>query len=305
MISVITRTYNRADTIERTIKSVLAQDYSGWELIIVNDGSTDNTLEVISKYSDPRIRVINHSENLGMAAAFHTGLNDIRGIWFTLLDSDDEMVQEALTTMLSVTSTIDPEIDAITCNCIDSVTGSFSGTGLDRDQFLDSETIIEKCRGEFWGLTKTTLLPDRNNEMYLGAVWHKINKVAKRYYLHQGLRIYHTENEDRISVASNHLISKEKIIRRYNTFISILSEKEFLQDYKKHGQDFYRDLHYTMGVFFIENNFRRQAWNCIRQVATINGGKYKLLILIIGYLFGKGTISGLKKMKRKYYQIVK
>ena len=76
-ISIITASYNYADYIEETLKSVLKQTYQDWELIIVDDGSTDNSLSVANFYSakDNRIRVISQ-ENAGVSAA---GLVDTSG----------------------------------------------------------------------------------------------------------------------------------------------------------------------------------------------------------------------------------
>ena len=300
MISIITRTFNRAQTLPRAINSILDQDYNDIELIIVNDGSTDNTNEVIKQYNDRRIRVVNHSENKGMAAAFHTGLDNIRGEWFTLLDSDDEMVPGALTTMLKVLIDVNPDINAITCNCIDSSTEKFSGKGLEGDQYLDAKTIIQNCRGEFWGLTKTSLLPERNNEQYLASVWNKINKIANRYYIHKGLRIYHTVSNDRYSNGSSHM-SGRAFQRRYNTFLSILDDKELLSDYKKWGKDLYRNLHYSMAVFFIQFGDRKLARYCIKEVAIMPESIFKSTILVLGYIFGKKTFDNLKTMKRKLF----
>lgn len=295
MISVITRTYNRAQTICRAVESVLNQDYRDLELIIVDDGSNDNTLEILSEYSDPRIRIIKHAVNKGMAAAFHTGLDNIKGEWFTLLDSDDEMKPYALSTLLQIPREIDCCINAITCNCIDSSTGEFSGKGLSADQYLDAVTILQKCRGEFWGLTKTELLPIRNSELYLASVWNKINKVATRYYIHKGLRIYHTESNDRYSVHDTKP-SDQSTLRRYQTYLSILSDKELLSDYKKWGPDFYCALHYTMGKFFLDNDYKELARHCLKEVRSTKCDIRKLTLLYARQLLG-GKIFNLLRPK--------
>ena len=87
--SVIVPTYNRAHLISETIESVLAQTFKDFELIIVDDGSTDNTKEVIHKYlSDPRVKYI-YQENKERAAARNNGIRNSTGEWIALLDSDD------------------------------------------------------------------------------------------------------------------------------------------------------------------------------------------------------------------------
>ena len=162
-VSIIMAAYNRADTLPRAINSVLCQDMPDWELIIVDDGSTDNTRAIIESYlsKDSRIRAAFHECNLHVNAAKNTGFDLMHGEWFTTLDSDDEMVPSALSSMLRLLKTVDSSIDAITCNCLDSTTGKFSGHGLDHDQWIDFETLMTRCSGEHWGLTKRSLLGDQ------------------------------------------------------------------------------------------------------------------------------------------------
>jgi len=86
-VSVIIPTYNRSTLITETIDSVLAQTYLDFELIIVDDGSTDNTLEVLSMYGE-RIKII-QQDNQGQGSARNTGINSSRGELIAFLDSDD------------------------------------------------------------------------------------------------------------------------------------------------------------------------------------------------------------------------
>lgn len=88
--SIILRAYNAADVVSKSIESVIHQTYKNWELIIVNDGSTDNTAQIIEKYAhmDNRIRVI-HQENKGCLAATQTGIGNSVGDYLCLIDADD------------------------------------------------------------------------------------------------------------------------------------------------------------------------------------------------------------------------
>ncbi len=89
IFSIITPTYNRAWCIERAMKSVLAQDFQDWEMIIVDDGSTDNTKDIVEEYlSDARIRYF-YKENGGVGSARNIGIENARGKYFIFLDSDD------------------------------------------------------------------------------------------------------------------------------------------------------------------------------------------------------------------------
>ncbi len=90
LVSVIVPTYNRAYCICRTIDSVLKQTHQNWEVVLVDDGSKDNTAELIATTygSEPRIRYL-HQANAGVTAARNTGINAAHGNFVAFLDSDD------------------------------------------------------------------------------------------------------------------------------------------------------------------------------------------------------------------------
>lgn len=90
LVSIIMPSYNTAKFIEQTIKSVLAQTYTNWELIIVDDCSTDNTDKVVSSFlSDNRIRYYKNKVNSGAAVSRNRALRETNGKWIAFLDSDD------------------------------------------------------------------------------------------------------------------------------------------------------------------------------------------------------------------------
>ena len=99
-VSVIVTTYNRASMLPRAVDSVLAQTYEDYELIIVDDCSTDDTPEVTRTFVDPRIRIVRHPENRGGAAALNTGIRMARGECVAFLDDDDEWLQTKLARQL-------------------------------------------------------------------------------------------------------------------------------------------------------------------------------------------------------------
>jgi glycosyltransferase involved in cell wall biosynthesis len=88
LISVIVPAYNAEKTIRETIESVINQTFSDWELIVVNDGSQDNTVEVVSQIKDSRIKVFSY-ENAGLPASRNRGFDKAEGEFISFLDSDD------------------------------------------------------------------------------------------------------------------------------------------------------------------------------------------------------------------------
>ncbi|MCP4914945.1 MAG: glycosyltransferase [Oligoflexia bacterium] len=94
-ISIIIPTFNREKTIKRAINSVVAQTHSDWELIIIDDGSTDETKNIVDSFSDDRIQYF-YIENSGVSKARNFGIAKTRSDWIALLDSDDEWLPKKL-----------------------------------------------------------------------------------------------------------------------------------------------------------------------------------------------------------------
>lgn len=90
LVSIIMPSYNTGRFIKETIESVLAQSYPTWELIIVDDCSTDDTDDVVRQYlADKRIRYIKNDTNSGAAVSRNRALREAKGKWIAFLDSDD------------------------------------------------------------------------------------------------------------------------------------------------------------------------------------------------------------------------
>lgn len=91
LISIITPVFNSDKFVSETIKSIIDQTYPHWELILIDDGSNDNSVELIKSLikKDTRIRLILHSQNLGVAKARNTGIELAKGSYIAFIDSDD------------------------------------------------------------------------------------------------------------------------------------------------------------------------------------------------------------------------
>ncbi len=95
LVSIIMPAYNAEKTIKESIQSVLEQTYQEWELLIVNDGSMDNTVSVIESYDDKRIKLINQ-KNGGVSNARNNALRQANGVYIAFLDSDDLWLETKL-----------------------------------------------------------------------------------------------------------------------------------------------------------------------------------------------------------------
>ena len=96
LVSIIMPAYNASKYIAESVDSVLAQTYQNWELIIIDDGSKDNTAEIIGKYTDKRIKFYKNETNLGVSAARNKAIQIAQGSWTAFLDSDDKWSEEKL-----------------------------------------------------------------------------------------------------------------------------------------------------------------------------------------------------------------
>lgn len=98
--SVIISAYNLENYIERSINSVLNQDFKDYELIVVNDCSTDNTLEKIMKYEN-KVKIINNKKNMGLGAVRNIGISKAKGEYILHLDGDDTMYNKTVLTRIN------------------------------------------------------------------------------------------------------------------------------------------------------------------------------------------------------------
>lgn len=115
-ISIIIPVYNRADSILRCLDSVWRQTYQHYEVIVVDDGSVDNTLLLLKKITEKRFSVICHSCNKGPAEARNTGIKRARGDFIAFLDSDDEWFVDKLKLQVEVLKKSDnPEKTVVYC----------------------------------------------------------------------------------------------------------------------------------------------------------------------------------------------
>jgi glycosyltransferase involved in cell wall biosynthesis len=138
-VSVVCAVYNGSETIHVSIESVQSQTFQDWELILVNDGSKDQTVDIINRYSaaDARIRLVNNSRNMGQTASLNEGIKAARGTYIARIDADDFFAPDKLQKQVSFMEA-HPEITLCGTNalCADSDTGketviTFPETGQD------------------------------------------------------------------------------------------------------------------------------------------------------------------------------
>ncbi len=141
LVSVVIPTYERAALVGRAIRSVLGQTMGDFELIVVDDGSQDDTEAVVTAWRDARITFLKHDHNMGSSAARNTGIRRARGAYVALLDSDDEWLPAKLERQLALFERSSlPQLGAVNCGLI-----------IDRGEGLQLQSWAPSARGwVFW-----------------------------------------------------------------------------------------------------------------------------------------------------------
>jgi len=127
LVTVILPTFNRRQTIVRAIMSVLNQDYRNLELIVVDDGSTDDTAQLVSAIDDPRIRFIHLKDNAGASRARNVGLRAAKGELIAFQDSDDEWLHGKLARQVAAaTASADKDLAVFHVKIIQGIDNNYN-----------------------------------------------------------------------------------------------------------------------------------------------------------------------------------
>jgi len=295
-VSVIIPTYNRAYLLGRAIQSVLDQTYQDFEVIVVDDASSDNTEEVVKSFNDERIRYIRHVKNKGEAAARNTGIKIARGEYIASHDSDDEWLPEKLEKQMKVFETVSLDVGVV-------YTGFWRVKGnkrtyipLSRVTKKDGYIYGELLKGNFVG-TPTTLIKrvcferagmfdERLPHLVDWEMWLRISKIYRFKCITEPLVIvYYTL--DSISANRDALIEARKLIL------------------EKHFQDLKRDRRllashqYSVGNLLCQSGDMVQGRDYLLKAAKSCLFSIKYLIAAFVSLFGEGPYTKIVRLKRR------
>lgn len=167
MVSIIIPAYNASSYIDHIFTCLMRQTYSNLEIILVNDGSTDDTFDKGLKYAqaDTRVRIINQ-QNAGVSAARNRGLEEAHGEYICFIDVDDLVMDDYIETLFH--AALQGQCDVVCCGCIQT-TGSYSLEESGTYPTVKRNRLITEPRD---------LLSDycKNDEQYGCVVWAKILK---------------------------------------------------------------------------------------------------------------------------------
>ena len=216
-VSVIVPTHNRADLLPRAIDSVLAQTYGGYEIIIVDDCSSDDTPAVIAGFSDQRIRSLRHDRNRGQSAAINTGIAHARGEYIGFLDDDDEWLPTKLEGQVALLDAASPRV-ALVYGWMDRVDDS-SGRVI--------PAYRNTVEGDIFERTLSLSIPGPTIVLLIrSSVAREVGGMDESVLRHNDV--------DLIS----------RISRRYHAVVlpEVVAKAHFAHDYERMGEDTPRNL---------------------------------------------------------------
>ncbi len=293
MISIITPVYNAEKTLDKCIKSIIGQSYKDWELLLIDDGSIDDSLNICNKYahSDSRIRVF-HQANNGASSARNVGLDNARGEWIAFCDADDWVDENWLS--------------LFTSNACDSIQMIVQGFTAHNGTWHGENTGID-----FIGNAKTGILLLAQNKI-LGYLWPKLfnRNVINAHALRFNQQFSFREDEDFIlrylryapqmlcvsSSAYNYVLpdfsKKYQAADNFYPFLSIFSTlKEIYNDTTDNWllDDYAKEL--TQSLFFSFQNktkdrkqklrlYRKEVGRCVLNVANLSVFTKYILVFV-------------------------
>lgn len=215
LVSVIMPSYNTAKYIAESIESIMNQTYPYWELIIVDDCSTDNTDSVVKSYlSDTRIRYLKNEKNSGAAISRNYALREAKGKWIAFLDSDDVWLPEKLETQIAFMLENDYKF-----TCTDyriRLNGTWLPYVYTSPKVITRRKLFNYCYfstitviydREFVGLVQIENL--RKNNDY--AMWFEVTKKTPCYRFPECLSYYY-KHDDSVSGGSKWKLIKHHYI---------------------------------------------------------------------------------------------
>lgn len=141
MISVVIPLYNKATSISSTLECVLNQNFTDWEVVVVDDGSTDDSANIVGSMGDSRIRLI-RQPNAGVSAARNRGAIEAEGEFIAFLDADDEWDKYYLATQYELTQKY-PDCDVFAMNYeFQDINGKKTSTIINKLPFKDADGVL-------------------------------------------------------------------------------------------------------------------------------------------------------------------
>lgn len=290
-VTVLTPSFNRAHTLPRVFESLQNQTFRDFEWIVIDDGSTDSTRELVERFqkqADFSIRYY-HQENKHKFLTFFRGIDLAKGKYFSPLDSDDALLPHALELLTDTWKTISDEdnIVFVSTNCEDQ-NGKIIG-----DQFPVEPLICSifdmrykyKVKGDKWGMGKTDIYKKMKlNLSHLqgkgfipeGVFQYQFDQLGLHYCINKVCRIYFRDLEDEQSLANQFYDRKNAfgLAENYKTFLNTYANKIW-----SNPKTMIRNLGGYLKFSALDNRNMNQV------ISGITSGKLKVLSVTLYPIF--------------------
>ncbi|CAM4229270.1 glycosyltransferase [Zobellia roscoffensis] len=261
LLSVIIPVYNVAEYLDRCIESVIKQSYANLEIILIDDGSTDESWSICQAYKKKDNRIITLQQpNSGSSVARNTGLDIATGDYIAFIDSDDYIKQEMFQTMLSFALT--NNITVVECSLIQSNKNTNSEISSNGESFIETqeEAIERLIRDKNWSVWRRIYRSDvLSNLRFIPGKIHQdvfftidvLNKIEKQGYIAKAFYVYNTDNESITRSAYNikKLNAKDapyyvfNKTQQYNLLIRTLASKYLIRTLLSHYDRLFLNNH--------------------------------------------------------------
>ena len=284
-VSVVVPTYNSARFLGKAIQSVLDQTFQDWELIVVDDGSTDNTREVVAAFQDPRIHYV-HQENRGAAAALNAGIRLGRGAYVAFLGADDRWLAEKLALQVAQLDNLPLEVGLVYSDLHlldledDTILGRFLGgreppRGRVLSQLVRTEgSFLHPCasliRREVF--EKVGVFDEGLKTHEDWDLWIRIAAAYEVEALDMPLGVYgRRPSQLTKDVQQMYLDGVEAKLRVLHTYALRPADRRALRHYLAHH-------HYGYGIKSLSLGWRKEAWKAFLRSLRLRPGERKTYI---------------------------
>jgi glycosyltransferase involved in cell wall biosynthesis len=299
-VSIIITTYNRAPLLKRAISCALSQEYSDFDVLVIDDCSSDNTGEVVRDFSDNRIRYIRHSNNRGEAASRNTGIKESTGRYIAFLDSDDEWRPYKISREAEVLDNSSSLIGAVYCGLCEfrgnekihipyywvrKRQGDIYSELLGSNFISPSSILIKRECFDKVGLFDEAIRSFEDWDM-----WIRISRHYQFKYINEELVIKHFL-ADSVSANEDFVINGiEAVINKHYDELKI-NKSALSRAYQNIGH-----------ILFQQGQMRKGRDYIIRSMKT-GSSSAKSIIMIIISLLGRCVYTQISKFVRRIHNI--
>ena len=278
LITIIINVYNGEKFIKKCLDSIINQTYKNLEILIINDGSTDNTLKEIKKYKDKRIRVIT-TKNQGLSLSRNTGLDNAKGEYLYFVDVDDYIEKDTIEYLYKIIN--EKKVQIVSCNSID---------------VYDRNVKITQKKEEIKLLTKEEMLKkillSENNSI---AIWNKLmhKSIFKELRFEKGL-INDLAFTYKIVLLTDVFAFSNQVKYYYYRYSESISIKD-KDDFERNSQIYQVSLKRYNCIKKIYPSFQANEIGLLRNIVILYNKNNKVLH---DYLDNEGA----KKIYKKLYK---